>query len=70
MDSATFCDTVDMRVNELTFCNIQGAAEITPRFGRGIALGGERVVEQWCTCRFQFTPRRGWENIEPLLLSL
>jgi len=28
----------------------------------------ERVVEQRCKCRFQCTPWRGWENIEPLLL--
>ena len=34
---------------------IQGAAERTPRFGRGIASDGERVVEQRCTCRFQYT---------------
>ena len=47
---------------------IQGSAEKTPQFGRGIASGGERVVEQRCMCRFQFTPWRGQENIEPLLL--
>ena len=28
---------------------IQGVAERTPRFGRGIASGGERV--QWCGAR-------------------
>ena len=38
---------------------IQGAAERTPRFGRGIASGGEHVIEQRCTCRFQCTPWRG-----------
>jgi hypothetical protein len=47
---------------------IQSVAERTPRFGSGIASGGERIVEQQCTCRFQCTPWRGWENIEPLLL--
>ena len=53
---------------------VQGAAERTPRFGRVIASGGER--DQWCRevikqrCRFQCTPWRGWENIEPLLLRL
>ena len=47
---------------------IQDAAERTPRLGRVIASGGERVVEQRCTCRFQCTPWCGWENIEPLLL--
>ena len=47
---------------------IQGAAERTPQFGRGIASGGECVVEQRCMSRFQFTPWRGRENIEPLLL--
>jgi predicted transcriptional regulator len=47
---------------------LQGVAERTPRFGRGIASGGERVVEQRCTCRFQCTPWRGQENIELLLL--
>jgi hypothetical protein len=48
--------------------NVQGAAERTPRFGRGIASGGERVVERRCTCRFQCTPWRGRENNEPLVL--
>jgi hypothetical protein len=47
---------------------IQGAAERMPRFGRGIASGWERVVEQRCTCRFQCTPWRGRENSERLLL--
>ena len=47
---------------------IQDAAERTPRFGRVIASGGKRVVEQRCTCRFQCRPWCGWENIEPLLL--
>ena len=31
---------------------VQVAAGRTPRFGWGIASGGEGVVEQWCTCRF------------------
>ena len=37
------------------------------RVGRAFS-GGERVVEQRCTCRFQCTPWRGRENTEPLLL--
>jgi hypothetical protein len=48
--------------------SVQGAAERTPRFESGIASGGERVVEQRCTCRFQCTPWCDRENIEPLLL--
>ena len=47
---------------------VQDAAERTPLFGRGIASGGEGIVEQRYTCRFQCTPWRGRENIGPLLL--
>jgi len=53
----------------MEYCEIlQGSAERNPRFGRGIDSGWERVVKQRCTCRFQCTPWRGQENIEPLLL--
>jgi len=61
-ESVEKCET-DRSMRLLSVVLLQDAAERTPRFGRGIASGGERVVEQRCTCRFQCTPWRGWENI-------
>ena len=58
----------------LAFKGLIKTKERIPLFGRGIASvgsaysGGERVVEQRCTCRFQCTPWRGRENIDPLFL--
>jgi len=58
----------------IIYIYIQDAAERTPLFGWVIASGGgayssgDYVVEQRCTCRFQYIPWCGRENIEPLLL--
>ena len=60
-------DIIQQAIQAQIMLLVQGAAERTPRFGRGIASDGECVVEQRCTCRFQCTPWRGWENIKPLL---